>query len=366
MEEIHLYQKIAETLRQQILRGDLKPGDRLPAVREMATKWDCTIGTIQRAYQELSKQGLITSRAGQGTKVVQSIPDISRTEIPLRYAALVHRAEAYLLEMLTAGFELAEIEDGMRQAMDRWRSVIPPPINSDETTIRFAGSHDLVITWLASHFQDLTQGYGLNLQFVGSLGGLIALAEGSADLAGSHLWDQASDTYNTPFVSRIIPGRRVALITMAYRRVGMIFPPGNPDNIKGLEDITRKNIRFINRQPGSGTRVWLDAILKELAISKDHVLGYNNDKTTHSEVARTIAEGKADLGIGLEAAARSYGLDFLFLRNDRYDLVIPDSHIQREPIKALIEWINRDSTKAFIASLGGYDTQCTGCIEWVE
>ncbi len=161
MEEIHLYQKIAETLRQQILRGNLKPGDRLLAVREMATKWSCTIGTIQRAYQELSKQGLITSRAGQGTKVVQSLPDISRTEIPLRYAALVHRAEAYLLEMLTAGFELAEIEDGMRQAMDRWRSVNPPPVNSSETTIRFAGSHDLVITWLASHFQELSQGYGL-------------------------------------------------------------------------------------------------------------------------------------------------------------------------------------------------------------
>ncbi len=306
------------------------------------------------------------TRAGQGTKVVQSIPDIPRTEIPLRYAALVHRAEAYLLEMLTAGFELAEIEDGMRQAMDRWRSVNPPPVNSDETTVRFSGSHDLVITWLASHFQEITRGYNLNIQFVGSLGGLIALADGSADFAGSHLLDQASDGFNTPFVSRIIPGRRVALITLANRRLGMIFPAGNPNKIKGLEDIARKNLRFINRQPGSGTRVWLDATLKDLTISKENILGYTNEKSTHSAVARAVAEGKADLGIGLEAAARSYGLDFLFLRNDRYDLVIPDSQLQREPIKALVEWLNKDSTKQFIANLGGYDTQCTGCIEWVE
>lgn len=366
MEEIHLYQKIAETIRQQILRGELKPGDRLPTVRDMALEWNCTVGTIQRAYQALSKQGLIVSHAGQGTRVVKSIPDIPHTEIPLRYAALVHRAEAYLLEMLTAGFELQEIEDGMRQAMDRWRSVEPPPAKEDETIVRFAGSHDLVITWLASHFQEITFGYDLNLQFAGSLGGLIALAEGKADFAGSHLWDQTSDTFNTPFVSRIIPGRRVALITVAFRRLGLIFPTGNPANIQGLEDIARKNLRFVNRQPGSGTRVWLDASLKDLAIPKDQILGYNNEQNTHSAVARAIAEGEVDLGIGLEAVARSYGLDFLFLRNDRYDLVIPDSQMQRSPIKALVDWLSKESTKDFIASLGGYDTACTGCIEWVE
>jgi putative molybdopterin biosynthesis protein len=366
MDKIYLYHKIAETLRQQILEGDLKPGDRLPPVREMAQIWNCTVGTIQRAYQDLAKQGLLISRAGQGTKVVENIPATPSTVSPLRYASLIHRAEAYLLEMLTAGFELPEIEDGMRQAMDRWRSVSPPMVKADESTIRFSGSHDLVITWLASHFQEITNGYHLSLQFVGSLGGLIALAENTANIAGSHLWDQTSDTFNTPYVSRIMPGRRVALITVAYRRLGLIIPTDNPENIQGIEDIARDYIRFVNRQPGSGTRVWLDAFLKDHNISTNQILGYNNEKTTHSAVARAIAEGEADLGVGLEAAARSYGLGFLWLRNDRYDLVIPDTQMEQPPIKALVDWLNDNSTREFIASLGGYDTRCTGCIEWVE
>ena len=366
MDEVHLYQKIAETLRQNILRGEIKPGDRLPSVREMAMEWGCTAGTVQRAYHELTKQGLIVSRAGQGTKVVHRIsPSLSANE-PLRYAAMVHRAEAFLLEMLTAGFELSEIEDGLRQAMDHWRSVNPLPARNVENKIRFAGSHDLVITWLASHFRDITQAYELDLRFIGSIGGLIALAEGDADIAGAHLWDHTNDTFNSSFISRIMPGKRVCLITVAYRRMGLIFPPGNPHNIQGLEDLARENLRFINRQPGSGTRVWLDMTIKKLSIPPGEIVGYGNEKTTHSAVARAIAEGEGDVGVGLEAAARSYGLGFKFLRNDRYDLVVPETNLKHPAAIALMDWLNQSFVKEFITGLGGYDTESTGCIEWVE
>lgn len=366
MDETHLYQKIAETLRQKIIRGEIKPGDRLPSVRDMALEWDCTPGTIQRAYHELTKQGLIISRAGQGTKVVQQSPATPLSDQPLRYAALVHRAEAFLLEMITAGFELPEIEDGLRQAMDRWRSVNPLPARSIENQIRFAGSHDLVITWLASHFLDITGKYELDLRFIGSLGGLIALAEGNADLAGAHLWDHTNDTFNSPFISRILPGKRVCLITVAYRRLGLIFPLGNPHNIQRLEDLAGGKLRFINRQPGSGTRVWLDETLKKSSIPTDSIIGYGNEKTTHSAVARAVAESEGDVGIGLEAAARSYGLGFTFLRNDRYDLVIPEATMQHPAVIALIDWLKLSKTKEFITGLGGYDTELTGRFEWVE
>src|SRR5512136_1565966 len=118
MEEPFLYRQVADAIRQKILRGELKPGDRLPSVRAMKAKWGCTVGTVQRAYQELAAQGLVTSHAGQGTRVVGHGP--ARDDTPLRRAALVHRAEAFLLEVLTAGYSAGEVEDAIRQALDRW------------------------------------------------------------------------------------------------------------------------------------------------------------------------------------------------------------------------------------------------------
>lgn len=365
MDEPHLYEQIASSVRQKILNGNLKPGDRIPSVREMALQWNCTIGTIQRAYQELTKQGLVVSRAGQGTRVVDKPIDTSIGETPLRRAALVHRAESYLLEMLTAGFSLKEVDDAMREAMDRWRKAasISPAVEQKE--VRFAGSHDLVITWLASHFAEITSGFTLTLSFSGSLGGLIALVENTADLAGSHLWDEESDSYNTSFVRRILPGRKIALVTIAHRRIGLIVPPHNPMQIASIEELSRPGVRFANRQPGSGTRVWLDSHLQKAGIPPEAIHGYTNEKSTHSAVALSVAEGEADAGIGLQAAALGYGLDFIFLHNDRYDLVIPAENMEREPIPTLVSWLQEENTRAIILDLGGYDVSETGCVRWV-
>jgi GntR family transcriptional regulator len=119
MDEPHLCRRISATFRQDILSGRLKPGDRLPSVREISEQWKCTVSTVQRAYRELSQQGLITSHAGRGTRVVDhaAVPD----ETPLRRAQLVHRAEAFLLEVLTSGYQLDEVGWAVRQAMERWR-----------------------------------------------------------------------------------------------------------------------------------------------------------------------------------------------------------------------------------------------------
>lgn len=366
MESSHLYKNIAETIRRQILEGRLKPGDRLPPVREMASQWNCTTGTIQRAYQELSRQGLIVSRPGRGTRIVDNPSPSLISEAPLRKASLIHRAEAYLLDMLTAGYSLPEIEDALLQAMDRWRSLDQKPKPAVQNILRFSGSHDLVIAWLASHFPEITPDHRLNLEFSGSLGGLIALAENRADIAGSHLWDEETDTYNTPFVRRILPGRRIALVTMAKRRLGLILQAGNPKNIHRLEDISKTGVRFINRQPGSGTRVWLDIALSKLGLESSQIQGYDIERSTHSAIARAIAEGEADVGIGLEAAANSFGLDFVFLRYDRYDLVIPETLLSMPAVSAILNWLNKADTRSFISSLGGYISDETGRIQWVE
>ena len=366
MDETHLYQRIAEHTRQEILTGVLKPGDRLPSVKEMAGRWGCTIGTIQHAYRDLAHQGLVTSRAGQGTRVVEKLPVSASALESLRRATLVNRAEAFLLEMLTAGYSPQEVDGAVRQAMERWRVAEPHRTPADTAHLRFAGSHDPVISWLAGHFLEIAPGCTLDCQYSGSLGGLLTLAEGRADIAGCHLWDQESGQYNLPFVRRFFPGQRMALVTLAHRRLGLILPPGNPAGISGLADLQRPGLRFANRQPGSGTRLWLDLALRQMAISTDGILGYQEELMTHSAVARRVAEGQADAGIGLEAAARSYGLDFILLTHERYDLVLLAATMALEPIQSLVAWLQGTEAGSTIESFGGYDAGETGRVVWSE
>lgn len=359
-----LYQQIAEAIRQEILNRTLQPGDRLPSVRELAAEWQCTIGTVQHAYEALAQEGLVVSRPGQGTHVAAAIPAVQAE--PLRRAALVHRAEAFLLEVLTAGYGANEVEQAVRLALDRWRTFKQQAPEWPEKSLHFAGSHDPALTYITTHFDEVAPDYTPHLTFTGSLGGLIALAEGEADLAGAHLWDEESDSYNTAFVRRLLPGRRVALLTLAHRRLGLLVAPANPHNISGLADLARPGLRFVNRQAGAGTRVWLDAQLHRLGITPARITGYGREVQTHSEMARLIAEGQADVGLGIEAAALAFGLGFVPLTTERYDLVVPAEVWSRSPIQALARWLAKPEAQQNILAIGGYDIQETGKVEWLN
>lgn len=364
MDEAFIYRQIIEKVRQDILSGSLQPGDHLPSVRAMAKIWNCTVGTVQRAYQELSRHGLITSRAGQGTRVVDRLPAALQAETPLRRAALVHRAEAFLLEALSTGYQVSEIETAVQQALDRWRVTEQEKIVPVVDRLRFAGSHDPVVVWLAGQFPRLAPGCALELQFTGSLGGLIALTQGQADLAGIHLWDEESDTYNVPFIRRFFPRQRMALVTLAHRRLGLILPPGNPAGITNLTDLSEPMLRFANRQPGSGTRIWLDAALAHQGT------GLHNSATvlefsTHSDVGRAVAEGQVDVGIGVQAAALSFNLDFVLLTRERYDLAAPEAVMQTGAMRQLVEILTTTFCRQAIDAMGGYETQDTGSVSWI-
>ena len=362
MDESFLYQKVITSIRQDILKGNLKPGDRLPSIREMTHQWNCTPGTIQHAYAELANQGLTNSLTGKGTRVMNK-PVEDHT--PLRRAGLVHRAEGFLLEVLTSGYTETEVEQALQVALDRWRAVKPTVPTPSENILRFSGSHDLVVDWLAAQFPRLVSGYELSVHFTGSLGGLIGLAEGSAQLAGSHLWDEETDSYNVAFVQHLLPGRKVALVTLAHRNLGLILPSGNPMNLHTIQDLARADTNFANRQPGSGTRVWLESAFRKARISTDAIPGFANIKTTHAEVARAVAEGTANCGIGLEASARIFGLDFIFLTRERYDLVIPEDVMQISAVQSILEWLRLPSTHQSIALFGGYDPFQTGEVQWI-
>ncbi|HEY46359.1 MAG TPA: GntR family transcriptional regulator [Anaerolineae bacterium] len=362
---VPIYQRIAESVRQDILTRDLHAGDMLPSVRDMADRWGCTPGTVQRAYGELTQQGLVVSRPGQGTRVMTEVQ--KEEDISLRRVALIHQAEAFLLEVLTAGHSPTEVEQAVRLALDRWRAAVPhEPPSPPEHSLRFVGSHDPSLALIATNFTEVFPDYTFQLTFTGSLGGLIALAEGEADVAGSHLWDIESGTYNRPFVQRLLPGQRVALLVLARRHLGLITPPGNPAGITSLDDLIRPELSFVNRQRVAGTRIWLDCQLRQRELEPGQISGYEREVATHSEVAQAIAEGQADVGLGIETAAIAYHLGFVPLTTERYDLVMPDAVCRTAPAQALAGWLNTGEIKSVIAGLGGYDTGETGSVEWVE
>lgn len=136
--------------------------------------------------------------------------------------------------------------------------------------------------------------------------------------------------------------------------------------MKGVDDLAQEGIRFANRQPGSGTRIWLDAQLEERGIDREGITGYLTDSVnTHLEVAGMVAGGRADIGVGVEAAALAYGLPFICLTTERYDLAIPAEVWNLPAIQALAAWLSGEEARRAIEGIGGYDTQQTGAVEWV-
>ena len=365
MEDTILYHQIADSIRKDILTGRYKPGDRLPSVRQLCESWNCTPGTIQRAYNELAREGLLVSRAGRGTQVAGIVPQAKvQGQETIRRANLVNRVEAMLLEALTSGYDLHEIQQAVDLAMDRWRTFSAEKAETRPEAIRFTGSHDLIINELAhSIFGQVIPETVLQVTYTGSLGGLIALAEDKAELAGCHLWDVESGSYNLPFVQRLLPGKEITVITLAHRRQGLIVAPGNPHNIQNLKDLERPGIRFVNRQSGSGTRVWLDAMIASQGIDTKKIEGYNDERLTHSDVARTIAEGGADVGLGLETAGQAFQLDFVFLNRERYDLIMKSETARQPALQKFIEWLASEAGKQFVAQRPGYENQETGRIQ---
>ena len=373
--ESFVYLEIAEAVRRAIVSGELKAGQRLPPVREMAKRWRCTPNTVSRAYALLAREGLISSHRGGGTRVIFGSGGGAAPESPgWQWASLVNRAEQYLLEAVSLGQTPAHAESALAAAISRWEEMQDRagPVTHDGTSypaagqLIFAGSHDLSVELLCRLLSEREPPVLVSVDFVGSLGGLIALARGEADFAGSHLWDQATEQYNVPFVQRVLPNRRVVLLNLVQRVMGMIVPPGNPLGLHGVPDLATPGVVLVNRQPGSGTRVWLDVQLKVAGIDPGSVPGYEREESTHLAVSRAVADGEATVGIGIGAAAAAYGLDFMPLGQERYDLVIPEENWASPEVGALRDVVGSAKFKDAVLDMGGYDVSQTGTVQMVS
>jgi len=372
--QVPLYQQIAQQVKLLIASTELKVGERLPAVRELAHSLKINPGTVARSYQALEKEGVVSSRRGGGTVVATGYDNAQL--LMLRRGRLANMVSGNILEALSMGYTPEELEAAFSLQLAYWqeerdsRKRTAVAGNRKRTAgrkdLRIAGSNDLALNILVERLKRKNPGAGIAVINSGSLGGLIALQEGTADLAGIHLLDEETGEYNYPYVKRILPGRAVAILHLACRVQGLIFAEGNPRKISGLEDLKSPGVTMVNRQKSSGTRVLLDLTLHQMGIETENIRGYREEVDTHLALASRIAGGKADVGPGIEAAARSYNLGFLPLFRERYDLVITAEKYHGRLLKSLVEIARSEEFRRIVTEMGGYDTSETGNLTFIH
>ena len=228
-------------------------------------------------------------------------------------------------------------------------------LDAVERTIVAIGSHDPVLDLAASLLRARDPLQTLVSGPVGSLSGLVALRDGLCHLSGCHLLDPDTGEYTLPWIERVMPGKPVDVIRLVHREQGLIVAPGNPLGVEGLADLPR--LRYVNRQRGAGTRVLLDHELRQSRIGQEAIDGYEREEPTHLAVAAAISAGRADAGLGVMAAALAFGLDFVPVAREPFDLVMAPGEPAVAPLLELLE--DRDFL-AQVEAMGGYSTAETG------
>jgi putative molybdopterin biosynthesis protein len=233
-------------------------------------------------------------------------------------------------------------------------------------TLVVLGSHDNTLDLLATLLRRRDPRLRLASGHVGSQGGLMALRRDRAHLGGCHLFDPETNTYNVPYIQKLLPGLPLKLVNLAWRQQGLIVAKGNPQNLRSVADLARPGVRFINRQRGAGTRLLLDYLLKQEGLTPQDLQGYDREEYTHMAVAVNVLSGTADAGLGILAAARALGLDFIPLTPERYDLVVPETTFADPRFQTLLEVIRSAEFQEAAATLGGYDLKDCGTIIWEQ
>jgi len=238
------------------------------------------------------------------------------------------------------------------------------PRQQVEGTLLAIGSHDNTLDLIDSFLRREHPRFRLASAHVGSLGGLMALKRHQCHLAGSHLLNDADGVYNRQALRDNLQGEPMLLVRLVDREQGLIVAPGNPLGIHDIADLAREDVRFINRQRGSGTRVLLDYRLKQLGIRPQQLAGYEDEEYTHMNVAAAVLSGRAHTGLAVRAAACALGLDFVPVGVEEYDLVIPQRYAEDERILALLDVIRSEAFRKEVAALGGYGVEKTGQVIW--
>jgi putative molybdopterin biosynthesis protein len=279
--------------------------------------------------------------------------DLVATPLPRGAGVLTSLVRADGLLVVPAGLEGHHAGEEVDVALLRGVGAI-------DRTILAVGSHDLVLDLAASELRAADPGVTLASSNVGSLGGLVALRDGLCHVAGSHLLDPETGAYTLPWVDRVLGEREVAVVRLVHREQGLIVAPGNPLGLTGIEDVARDGVRYVNRQRGAGTRVLLDHELRLRGIAPEAVSGYTREEHTHLAVAAAVAAGRVDCGLGVLAAARAFGLGFVPVTREPYDLVLDVAALEDPVLAPLWRLLAEPGFRAAVEALGGYGTEEMG------
>lgn len=234
---------------------------------------------------------------------------------------------------------------------------------SDNQNDIIISGQDVILDVLAENIREKVSDIRILRSNVGSYEGLYELYNDNVSISSSHLWDGDTNEYNTAFVRKMLPGVPCLLINLAYRTVGFYVAKGNPHKINTWKDLKNRNISMVNREKGSGIRILLDEKLRLNTIKYEQINGYNTVRKSHFAVARSIARGEADVGIGNEKAANEVrDIDFIPIQEERYDLVIRESDLKYPIYKIIVNTIQSKEFKREIESLGSYNLKDTGKI----
>jgi len=238
-------------------------------------------------------------------------------------------------------------QKGLGQAKEKSRRI--------EGALLASGSNDPILDMLQSYIRKSYPEFYIFSANIGSTEGLKALNLGYTDIAWSHLFDPKSGEYNIPFLPLLLPNVKAIVINLFHRDLGFIVAPKNPLGIRGFEDLPQKDIRLVNRQKGSGTRVLLDHHLKRLRIPSAKVRGYETEVNTHFEVGLSILSKEADAGIATVAVSKLLGLPFIPITHESFDMLLDQSTFFEKGVQAFIEILNSKEFRGRVEKLGSYD-----------
>lgn len=227
------------------------------------------------------------------------------------------------------------------------------PLNNIKETLVSIGSHDLIMDVISDMIK-LTSGH------VGSMGGILAMKRGECHISPIHLLDTETGEYNISYVRKYFPGNKMAIIKGVKRLQGFIVEKGNKNDIKDFTDLARKDIVFVNRQRGAGTRILLDYYLSKNNIKSSDIKGYDREMTTHMAVATAVKTGSATTGLGIYSAAKALDLDFVSVGYENYDFLVTQEYLGDEMVKEFIKILSSDEFKERVVSLGGYELEEAG------
>jgi putative molybdopterin biosynthesis protein len=231
-----------------------------------------------------------------------------------------------------------------------------------EGALLASGSNDPILDILHTYMRNLYPEFYIFTANTGSTDGLKALNKGYTDLAWSHLFDPKTGEYNIPFLPNYVPDIKPVVVNLFCRDLGFLVAPKNPLGIHGFEDLARKDIKFINRQKGAGTRVLLDFNLKRLRIPTSQIPGYEKEVYTHLEVGISILSKEADVGIATVAVSKFFGLSFIPITTENFDMILDQSTFFEKGLQAFMEVLNSDGFRKRITKLGNYDFKNSGKI----